>query len=226
MRKYYYITVLMLILPFIINANIYKYKINQQPQGIESGRYFDNGGISIGFSRQKLGTSIASLEIEGYEELTEQQYVDYVKAVNVEKDGIALTIDEKGTVAVRLLEDKKKQFGEIVEPIPTPVGQFRGKNVYTKKDVQRIAMEDIANSFSAREGNVDRVGDQLKIIGELISLLLAYQGKITFSQCGIQGVIDTTSADSYVSDLYNTLWSQRNSIRQQAKQFIIDNNLQ
>ncbi|MCF6147261.1 MAG: hypothetical protein E3K37_01235 [Candidatus Kuenenia sp.] len=223
MKKYYFI-VLILVLPFIVNMKIYKYKISQSPN-IDSGRYFDNGDISIGFSRQKIGASSPSLLLDGYEELSEQQYIDYVKLAEVEKDGIALSLSEKENIAVQLLESKKKQFGEIIEAIPLSVGQFRGRDVYTKKDVQRIAREDIANLFATREDNEDKVGAQLKTVSDLILLLLAYQGKISFAQCNIQGVVDTISADAYINNLYATLWAQKTEIKLEAEQFIAANNL-
>ena len=201
MKKY--TIALILILPFVLNLKIYKYKIaDGLPPCVESGRYFDMGKFTIGFSSDRHNKPVSgAIELSGIE------FVNYVASLGITE-----------LQAQNKLTQIKKMYDEIVET-PNFSGTFLGKEVHTKEDVNRVTSEHIANLQGGRE-------DQLKMIGDILCLLLAYQGKITFAEAGIASVTNMASADTYVTNLYQSVWLERNNIRQQAKQYIIDNNLQ
>ena len=206
--------VVLCIVPFLVNAKIYKYPVTETlPVCIQSGGYFENAGIAIGFS-QKLEVSANAFE------LTELEYIDYVKACALHKDGNLMTASEKEVWANSLLFDKKKQYGEIVDVIPIPVGTFLGKPIITRKDVSRAVNTKLSEDTRKLIGDDDTISSKIKLINNVLVLVLAMQGTITYEQANIDGIGSAASASAYIQGLYNSLWSKRNDYEQQAKQFI------
>lgn len=186
-------------------VKIYKLKnIN-----IESEEKYCNGGLIfykqstseiIGFTLDKNYTGNNGVEI------TINEYLDYVESVKLTRRKIELTSEEKRVLANNILISKQNKillylFNEEVE----------GAN-----DVKRIAKEKISELLSDKLENNEL---------NLIMLLFAYSGKLQFNQTGIQGVSTQLEADSYLTNFYNDTIKKINNIKNQAKQFIQDNNL-
>ena len=208
--------VVLCIVPFLVNAKIYKYPIAETlPSCVESGGYFENGGIAIGFS------CTAAIN-EKYPELTESEYIDYIKTLNLYKDKSPMTAAQKENWANSLLIDKKKQYREIVDVVPTPVGVFLGKTIHTKEDVTKAANAKLSADIRELIGDNDTISSKIKLINNVLVLVLAMQGTITYEQANIDGIGSAASASAYIQGLYNSLWSKRNDYEQQAKQFILE----
>lgn len=168
---------------------------------MNGGYYFQNKETNkiIGFTLNKTyqGTITA--------ELSEKEYLDYVCSIKIMRNGIEMSDENKIKLAVALLEEKKN-----------PKLLFLGQEVKNIDDVKRIAKERISGLLSDKLDNNEL---------NLIMLLFAYSGKVQFNQTGIQGVNSQLEADNYLTNFYNNTIKKINSIKNQARQFIQDNNL-
>lgn len=108
---------------------------------------------------------------------------------------------------------------------PQLKGEFLGKQIYNVKDVKKAVAEEIAAVFSASTDSGDKVADQLKLVCDILALLCAKEGWVTYAQAGIQGVTDEAQAVTYITNNLIPLLNQRNALRLQAKQFIQNNGL-
>ena len=108
---------------------------------------------------------------------------------------------------------------------PQPKGEFMGRKIYHARDVKQAVAEEIATMFAAPTNSGDKVADQLKLVCDILSLLCAKEGWVSYPQAGIQGVSDEATAVAYINDNLVPLLNQRNALRQQAKQCIQDNGL-
>lgn len=204
------------LVPFILNAKIYKYPITETlPSCVESGGYFESEGIAIGFARDSGdNTSVP--------ELTEAEYIEYVKILGLHKDGILMSASEKESWASATLTDKKRQYGEIVDVVPNPVGIFLGKIIRTKQDVSGAVNAKLSENIKSITGSGDSTSNKIQLINNVLVLVLAMQGTITYEQANIAGILNTASATAYIQGLYNSLWSKRNDYEQQAQNFITE----
>ena len=110
-----------------------------------------------------------------------------------------------------------------VESESKSIGNFLGNVVYSDRDVKKGVADAIANMFSASQGNIDTVSDQFKIVSEMIAIQFAKIGWMTWSEVGISGVTDEVSAQKHFDNNVKPLWDNRNSLRQLAKQFLMEN---
>lgn len=106
----------------------------------------------------------------------------------------------------------------FISPIVAYSATFEGHKVESKKDVESVTSYKTTQLFGTQ-------GDQITMVAEMVALLFAYQGIISFSDVGIAGVTDKPSADAYVQGLYSTIWMQRNALKEAAKKVITDNDL-
>lgn len=98
------------------------------------------------------------------------------------------------------------------------MSKFKGADCSTKADVEAAQSVETMKII----GNQ---GDQLKLMGEMVALLMAYQGVIGFDQAGVEGVTDEPSARAYILNILAIKWLPILSVRQEAEQFIMDNDL-
>ena len=118
--------------------------------------------------------------------------------------------------------------GDVLPADPAPPqlkGEFLGRKIYHARDVKRAVAEEISTIFAAPTDSGDKIADQLKLVCDILALLCAKEGWVSYAQAGIQGVLNETQAVTYINDNLVPLLNQRNSLRQQAKQFIQDNGL-
>ena len=104
-------------------------------------------------------------------------------------------------------------------------GEFLGKEIYTAKDVKNVVAEKIADMFAATTNSGDKIADQLKIICDILALLCAKEGWVSYPQAGIQGVSSEAEAFAYIKDNLIPLLDKRNALRGEAKQFMQDKGL-
>lgn len=100
--------------------------------------------------------------------------------------------------------------------------EFYGQKLTNVDEVKKSANEKVLQVFSDPSGKLTHTEYQIKLVSQMIVILLAYQGVINYSDTGITGVIDKSSADTYVQGLL-PLWAQANKISSDAEQFIKDN---
>lgn len=118
--------------------------------------------------------------------------------------------------------------GDALPADPTPLqpkGEFMGKKIFHASDVKKVVAEEIATMFATPIGSGDKVADQLKLVCDILALLCAKEGWVSYSQAGIQGVTNEAQAITHITDNLVPLLNQRNSLRQQAQQFIQNNGL-
>lgn len=112
------------------------------------------------------------------------------------------------------------------DPVPEqPKGEFMGHKIYHARDVKQVVAEELTTMFAASTDSGDKVADQLKLVCDILALLCAKEGWVSYPQAGIQGVANEAQAVTYITDNLVPLLNQRNTLRQQAKQFIQDNGL-
>ena len=190
---------------FAIGTNtVYIYKCNRSESdrnNMNGGYYFQNKETNeiIGFTLNKTYTGAITTT-----ELSEKEYLDYVCGIKIIRNGVEMTDGNKTKLANALLEEKKN-----------PKSLFLGQEVKNADDVKRIAKEKIDELLLDKLENNEL---------NLIMLLFAYSGKIQFNQVGMQGVSTQLEADSYLTNFYNNTIKKINSIKNQAKQLIQDNN--
>ena len=137
----------------------------------------------------------------------------------IPKDAIKVVCD--GTKYIVYQKDDVLPSPQIIQP----KGEFLGKKIYNAKDVKKAVAEEIATIFATPTDSGDKVADQLKLVCDILALLCAKEGWVSYAQAGIQGVTTETQAITYITDNLVPLLNQRNSLRQQAKQFIQDKGL-
>ena len=133
---------------------------------------------------------------------------------------------------IRVICDGNKYIvyepGDALPPEPAPPqpkGEFLGKKIYHAREVKQAVAEEIATMFAASTDSGDKVADQLKLVCDILALLCAKEGWVTYAQAGIQGVTSEAQAITHIANNLVPLLNQRNVLRQQAKQFIQDNGL-
>lgn len=98
------------------------------------------------------------------------------------------------------------------------MGKFKDAECNSKADVEAAVSVEVMRTLGSQD-------KQLKLIGDMIALLYAYQGVIPFGSVGIPGVTDKATADAYVLNTLITLWSPMLALRTEADNYIKDNNL-
>ena len=191
---------------FAIGTNtVHIYKCNRSESGrnnMNGGYYFQNKEINeiVGFTLNKTYTGTITVI-----ELSEKEYLDYVCNIKMVRNGTEVTDENKTKLAYSLLEEKRN-----------PKLLFLGQEVKNADDVKRIVKEKINELLSDKLENNEL---------NLIMLLFAYSGKIQFNQVGIQRIDSELEANNYLINFYNNTIKKINSIKNQARQFIQDNNL-
>jgi len=200
---------------FVLNSNfntadaaivkIYKLK----DIDTESDKRYFNGGLY--FYRSDTGDVVGFTLDSDYTgnkgiEITESEYLNYVESFPLTHKKIELTIKQKRALATNILISKQNKIFLY----------FLGKEVETAEEVRKIAKERTSDLLSDKLENNEL---------NLIMLLFAYSGKVQFNQTGIQGVNSQLEADNYLTNFYNDTIKKINNIKNQAKQFIQDNNL-
>lgn len=191
---------------FAIGTNtvhIYKCNRNESDRiNMNGGYYFQDKETDeiVGFTLNKTYTGTITTT-----ELSEKEYLDYVCNIKIIRNGIEISDENKARLASILLEEKRN-----------PKLLFLGQEVKNINDVKRIAKEKISELLSDKSENNEL---------NLIMLLFAYSGRVQFNQTGIQGVSTQLEADNYLTNFYNNTIKKINNIKNQAKQFIQDNNL-
>lgn len=120
------------------------------------------------------------------------------------------------------------ESGDVLPVTPLPLqlkGEFLGKKIYHARDVKQAVAEEIATMFAASTNSGDKVADQLKLVCDILALLCAKGGWVTYAQAGIQGITSEAEAVTYINNNLVPLLNQRNNLRQQARQFIQDKGL-
>lgn len=182
------------------NMKIYRYYDWKTPKCADlwRGYYLDKTTREvIGFG----GTSTTAND--GATEISESEYYKWVKHVG-----------GNGTEAASLLAK--------LSSLATT--DFYGLKVTTAQEVDVMAQEKISALFSDPAGKLSTVEYQIKLISQMVVILLANQGVISYADTGINGVIDKASASEYVLNLL-PLWLQASTIKTNAELFIKDNNL-
>lgn len=186
-------------------VKIYKLKnIN-----IESEEKNYNGGLL--FYKQETNEIISFTLDKDYTEnngveITTNEYLDYVESLKLTKKKIELTSEQKRNIANNILASLQNKVFLY----------FLDEEVKSADDVRKIAKKKINELLSDKLDNNEL---------NLIMLLLAYSGKVQFNQTGIQGISTQLEADNYLTNFYNNTIKKINNIKNQARQFMQDNNL-
>ena len=95
---------------------------------------------------------------------------------------------------------------------------FKGIPVATQTEVSNVVISEMKTLM----GGVDQ---QIKMLAEVLVLHLAEHNKFPYEFCNIEGVTDRNSADKKITEFRDTIWTARNQLDAEAKQFIKDNDL-
>ena len=186
-------------------VKIYKFKnayLESEEKNCNGGLLFykQETGEIIGFTLDKTYTGNNGSEI------TTNEYLDYVESLRLTRKEIELTSEEKRTLANNILVSKQNKI----------LLYFLSEEVESADDVRKIAKRKIGELLSDKLDNNEL---------NLVMLLFAYSGKLQFNQTGIQGISTQLDADNYLTNFYNNTIKKINNIKNQARQFIQDNNL-
>ena len=104
--------------------------------------------------------------------------------------------------------------------------KLNNKIFVTAKDVLVETSNRVSNLFSDPTGMTSAEGYQIKLMSQMIAILFAHAGTITYPQVGIPAITDKASADSYVTTNLLPLWLQTFQIKAEAEKYISDNKLE
>lgn len=177
---------------------IYKYNILKTPDAVKFARGFlQVGNHAIGFGDD---TTTPDKDKE-CEELTFGQYLDYAKSVNLDTQ--------------LATEIYNKYAGIDATPI-------MGEKAIDKKQVSELLRKNVQALFVDPDGLLTPIEYQMLILSQVLVIILANTGTIKYEETGIPSVIDQSSADAYIKTLL-PMWSQINTLNQEASKFIKDN---
>lgn len=96
----------------------------------------------------------------------------------------------------------------------------------TVNDVLIATANRTSNLFSDPTGLLSPERYQIKLMSQMLAILFAYAGTITYPQIGISSITDKASADAYITTNLLPLWLQSFQIQAEAAKYISDNKLE